>query len=332
QSMSKRTRQSSAPVDLETRYPPIEAHGVVGDLQTLALISLQGRVAFLCLPEFDSATVFASLLDADRGGFFDIVPRLDHARHKQMYLPDTNVLLTRVLADDGVCEISDFMPIPRKSAPSRLVRRVKAVRGTFDVHVRCAPRMGYGALGHSIRVKGREAVFTAADRSLRLRVVSQAPLEQSGDDVTASFRLKTGESVAIVLEQLADNMPAFQLDRRHVARAFKDTVNFWRHWIGQSKYQGRWEEEINRSALALKLLQSRRTGGVLAAPTFGLPTTMGGQRNWDYRYIWVRDSAFAIYAFLRLGLTEEAEAFTHWVGQPCPETKHPGQLQPNSAV
>jgi GH15 family glucan-1,4-alpha-glucosidase len=330
--MRQGKRQAKKSPDPETRYPAIESHGVIGDLQTVALVALDGRIPFLCLPEFDSATVFASLLDAERGGFFDIVPRLKHPRHKQMYLPDSNVLLTRVLADEGVCEISDFMPIPRRPAPSRIVRRVKAVRGSFEVDVRCAPRMGYGRLGHSVRVDDNQALFTADDGSLRLRLAAEAPLRKSGDDVTARFQLQAGESVAVVLEQLADGIAPFTFDREHVARAFKRTVNFWRKWIGQATYTGRWQEEINRSALALKLLQSRRTGGILAAPTFGLPTNIGGVRNWDYRYIWVRDSAFAIYALLRLRLTEEAEAFTRWVEARCAETKHPGQLQPIYAL
>src|SRR5262245_47363904 len=161
--------------EVSDKYPPIESHGVVGDLQTVALVGLDGRIAFLCLPEFDSATVFASLLDADRGGCFEIIPHLAHARHKQMYLPDTNVLLTRMLADEGVCEISDFMPVPDKPGPSRIIRRVKAVRGSFEVEVKCAPRMGYAALSHSLQVNDREAIFTAADASLRLRVAAMVP-------------------------------------------------------------------------------------------------------------------------------------------------------------
>ena len=154
---------------------------------------------------------------------FEIIPRLEHVRHKQMYLPDTNVLLTRVLSDGGVCEISDFMPIPVKPGPSRIVRRVKAVRGSFDVDMRCAPRMGYGALGHSVVVEGDEAVFTANDESLKVRVVAQVPLKKQGDDVTARFSLKAGESVAIVIEQLAHGFAPFVLDRRHVARAFNES-------------------------------------------------------------------------------------------------------------
>src|SRR5438067_1102417 len=181
--MAKTRRRTKAAPDLETRYRAIESHGVIGDLQTVALVALDGRIPFLCLPEFDSPTVFASLLDADRGGYFDIVPRLDHARYKQMYLPDTNVLLTRVLADDGVCEISDFMPIPVKPGPSAIVRRVKSVRGTFAVDVRCAPRLGYGRLGHTVRAKGNEAFVTASDDSIRLRLVADAPLRADGDDL-----------------------------------------------------------------------------------------------------------------------------------------------------
>jgi GH15 family glucan-1,4-alpha-glucosidase len=330
--MAKAQRRAKTSPDIEARYPAIESHGVIGDMQTVALFARDGRIPFLCLPEFDSPTVFASLLDADAGGFLDVVPRLDQPRYKQMYLPDTNVLLTRVLSDGGVCEISDFMPIPAKPAPSRIIRRVKAVRGSFEVDLHCAPRLGYGALGHSVRIKANEAIFTADDDSLKLRFATQVPLRKKGDGAVARLSIRAGESVAMVVEQLADGIPAFTLDRVHVARAFKQTVNFWRAWIGKSMYVGRWQDEVDRSALALKLLQSRRTGGILAAPTFGLPTSIGGVRNWDYRYIWVRDSAFAIYALLRLGLTEEAEGFTRWVEARCAETEHPGQLQPIYAL
>jgi GH15 family glucan-1,4-alpha-glucosidase len=330
--MAKQKRRAKSAADPETRYPPIESHGVIGDLQTVALVGRDGRIAFLCLPEFDSPTVFASLLDAERGGSFDVVPRLENARHKQMYLPDTNVLLTRVLADDGVCEISDFMPIPARPGPSRIIRRVKAVRGSFRVDLRCAPRFGYGLLRHTLRVDDNEALFSVADGSIRLRLIADVPLRKKGRDAVARFTLRAGESAAIVLEQIAEGIPAFTFDKAHVVSAFKRTVNFWRDWIGKSTYQGRWQDEINRSALVLKLLQSRRTGGILAAPTFGLPTSVGGQRNWDYRYIWVRDSAFAVYALLRLGLTEEAEGFTRWVEARGAETKHPGRLQPIYAL
>jgi GH15 family glucan-1,4-alpha-glucosidase len=316
----------------QNQYPPIEAHGVIGDLQTVALVGLDARIDFLCLPEFDSPTVFASLLDADRGGSFDIVPRMKSPTYKQLYLPDTNVLLTRVLSDDGVCEVSDFMPIPETPGPSRIVRRVKAVRGTITVDVRCAPRFGYGLQKHSVVVRGRQAVFRTRDGSLRMRLVAHVPLRKRGRDVVARVRLRTGESVAFVLEQVAEKIAPFRFSKAAVARAFKETVNFWRAWVGKSTYHGRWREEVNRCALALKLTQSRRTGGILAAPTFGLPTSIGGIRNWDYRYIWVRDSAFAVYAMLRLGLTEEAELFTHWVEQRCAEMANPGELQPIYAL
>src|SRR5438067_1178712 len=160
--MAKTRRRTKAAPDLETRYRAIESHGVIGDLQTVALVGLDARIGFLCLPEFDSPTVFASLLDADRGGSFDIMPRLRNPSYKQMYLPDTNVLLTRIHADNGVCEVSDFMPIPKKRRPSCIVRRVKAVRGSIVVDVRCAPRFGYGTLKHRVTVTGNEARFLSS--------------------------------------------------------------------------------------------------------------------------------------------------------------------------
>jgi GH15 family glucan-1,4-alpha-glucosidase len=307
------------------RYAPIEAHAIIGDLQTAALVALDGTVDFLCLPHFDSPSVFASLLDADDGGCFRIVAALDQPRHKQLYLPDTNMLLTRFLATDGVAEISDFMPIYPREHTSRLVRRVKTVRGEIRYQVRCAPRFDYARVGHNIALDPGGALFTGAD-GMVLRLSSSVPLRAEGADAVGDFSLRAGETATFILEQVAgDSDYPTDLDE-YVKRSFKGTMNFWREWVGRSTYTGRWRDEVHRSALALKLLNARWSGSIVAAATFGLPERIGGARNWDYRYSWIRDASFTLYALSRLGMTDETATFIAWLAQRF-ESCHPEALQ-----
>ncbi len=308
-------------------YAPIEHYGIIGDLQTVALVGLNGSIDFCCLPRFDSPSVFARLLDAERGGHFVIEPDLTGVRHKQMYLPDTNVLLTRFLADDGVAEISDFMPIFKEGEPSRIVRRVKAVRGRIRIRMRCAPRFDYARDRPTITFAEGEARLQSSDGRIVLRLATTAPLDRDGDDVVSELTLAPGQSMAFVLEQLVVGSKPARVDTPTVAAWFKATVNFWRRWIGGSTYAGRWRDEVNRSALVLKLLQSRHSGSIVAAPTFGLPEMIGGERNWDYRYTWVRDASFTLYALIRLGMTAETKAFIDWLIQRVGDAPEPGQLQ-----
>jgi GH15 family glucan-1,4-alpha-glucosidase len=319
--------EAREPVGSPSRYAPIEHYGIVGDLKTVALVGLNGSIDFCCLPHFDSPSVFARLLDADEGGHFAIEPELSGVRHKQMYLPDTNVLLTRFLADDGVAEISDFMPLFKVGEPSRIVRRVKAVRGTIRIQMRCAPRFDYARQRPIVTLEEGEARMQSPDERVALRLVTKAPLRQDGDDVVSNFTLAAGQSMAFVLEQLFVGVEPARVDPASVAEWFKDTVNFWRRWIGRSTYTGRWRDEVHRSALVLKLLQSRESGCIVAAPTFGLPEAIGGERNWDYRYTWIRDASFTLYGLIRLGLTGEAKAFIEWLVQRVADTPERGPLQ-----
>ena len=306
------------------RYLPIESYGVIGDLQTVALVGLDGCIDFLCLPRFDSPSVFAALLDAEKGGRFAITPELTHARHKQLYMPDTNILLTRFLSDQGVAEISDFMPIHVEQHSTRLVRRVKTVRGEVRFRVHCAPRFDYARAHHTVAAEPGGARFTGGGVVLRLS--STVPLHCEGGDAFAEVTLRPDETATFILEQVTeDTTHPTDLDR-YVAESFKETMNFWREWVGRSSYTGRWRDEVNRSALALKLLYSRESGSVIAAPTFGLPETIGGERNWDYRYTWIRDASFTLYALTRLGMTDEAGAFIEWLVRRF-ETSRPDTLQ-----
>lgn len=300
---------------------PIENHGIVGDLRTAALVGLDGTVDFLCWPHFDSPSVFASLLDDERGGRFELAPVLDGARHRQLYLPDTNVLLTRFLSHHGVAEVSDYMGI---GGTQRLVRRAKAVRQGMRFRMRCAPRFDYARAVPAVREEGGSLVFEApGGTALRLRAT--VPLRMEGADGVAEFDLRPGEAAAFVLEEaaLGHARPA---KPREVADCFKATADYWRGWSAHSTYRGRWRDMVNRSALVLKLMTSGEHGSIIAAPTFGLPETIGGVRNWDYRYTWIRDAAFTVYAFLRLGHVAEANAFMRWLAARGAESGHDGHI------
>ncbi|MEJ7732211.1 MAG: glycoside hydrolase family 15 protein [Polyangiaceae bacterium] len=303
----------------------IEHHAIVGDMRTCALVARDGTIDFMCWPRFDSPTIFASLLDDDRGGSFQLAPLLDDARLRQLYLPDTNVLLTRFLASDGVAEISDFMPVVRDTEPQRLVRRIKAVRHTMRVRMRCAPRFDYARADHRLRVEGQCAVFEGA--GLTLRLWSSVPLRIEDGAAVAELSLAPDESASFVLEADGHGDQHPGPDARWVADAFKATGDYWRSWVARTNYRGRWRDMVNRSALCLKLLTSMEHGSMVAAATFGLPESPGGARNWDYRYTWMRDAAFTVYAFLRLGYTDEANAFMRWLGHRARGCDSDGQLQ-----
>jgi GH15 family glucan-1,4-alpha-glucosidase len=305
---------------------PIENHAIIGDLNTVALVALDGSIDFMCFPRFDSPSVFAALLDPERGGHFSIAPELDGAHRKQLYLPDSNILLTRFLSADGVVEISDFMPVDEAAVSHNLVRRVKCVRGDVRVRIVCAPRFNYARSSHRIERSEKEVVFASeGEDGCVLRLRASVPLTVENGDVSATLTLRPDESASFVLEDARENLPCNA--ERYVADSFKSTLNYWRNWIGHCRYVGRWRETVNRSALALKLLVCDPFGSLVAAPTFGLPEVIGGERNWDYRYTWIRDASFTIYALMRLGYTEEAGAFNRWIEQRCRELNPDGSLQ-----
>jgi GH15 family glucan-1,4-alpha-glucosidase len=291
------------------RYLPIADHGVIGDLHTVALVGTDGTIDWYCPDRFDGPSVFAALLDADKGGHFRICPH-EHvdATTKQLYFPDTNVLITRFLTPDGVGEVQDFMPIHRDPHhPRRLMRRVLAVRGHMRFLLECAPRFDYGRRAHDLTIHEHGAVFGSPLGCLALR--SSVPLTARGADAWGEFSLRAGESATFSFESIPPGEAPRAMSERQAADGFNRTVRFWRGWLAHSTYRGRWREMVNRSALTLKLLTYRPTGAIVAAPTTSLPEQVGGERNWDYRYTWIRDGAFSLYALLRLGFTEEAGAF-----------------------
>ncbi|MFJ2029563.1 glycoside hydrolase family 15 protein [Streptosporangium sp. NPDC087985] len=291
------------------RYPPIADHGLIGDLRTVALVDTRGTVSWYCCPRFDAPSVFASILDADRGGSFELTADVP-ARTKQFYFPDTNVLITRFFAADGVGEIQDFMPIagdPGEIDRHRLIRRVLCVRGMLPFRARVAPRFDYGRQSHRLSLRDGRATFESP--SLSLALTACTPLEADGPDVWSEFKLSEGESTVFALDVLGDGVAPRSCPIVEAEQEFTATVAFWRRWLSASRYRGRWREMVHRSALTLKLLTYAPTGGIVAAATTSLPEQIGGERNWDYRYVWIRDSAFCVYALLRLGFSEEAAAF-----------------------
>ena len=286
----------------------IEDHGLIGDLRTAALVGKDGAISFFCAPDFDSPSIFAALLDP-AAGCFRIAPQGEMARITQLYLPDTNVLLTRFLSKDGIAELTDLMPVDGNGQKQRIHRHIRVIRGNLVIETRCAPRFDYGRCRHRLEPDG---TFHPAGTGPALRLTSTMALTREGNDLVACFPLTAGESACFLLEVDPDG-PATELDQDAATRTFEDTVEWWRNWAGKSCYEGRWREVVTRSALVLKLLTSKRHGAPVAAPTFGLPELPGGARNWDYRYVWIRDASFAMYAFIRLGLTEEVEHFVDWI-------------------
>jgi len=308
-------------------YQPIENYGVIGDLHTVALVGMDGSVDYMCFPKFDSPSIFLRLLDHEKGGYFSLAPVLDGARQKQLYIPDTNILLSRFLSEEGVAEVSDFMPVEATEQAHNLIRRAKTVRGEIKYRMVCKPAFDYARATHQVEMRDGEAIFTSnGDDGTVLRLRSRLPLHEEDGAIVSEFTLKTGETASFVLEN-AEETVGDSSAPDYVARAFKDTVNFWRGWIGKSQYKGRWREMVNRSALTLKLLTSWHHGPILAAPTFGLPEQIGGERNWDYRFTWIRDASFTIYAFIRLGYIEEAAAFMGWIEERCDDLAPDGTLQ-----
>lgn len=315
-------------------YRPIESYGIIGDLETVALVGSDGAIDWFCPRRFDAPSLFCALLDPDKGGVFRIAPvvRSGRVTTKQLYMPDTAVLVTRFYTAEGVAEVVDFMPPAhggeragsrRKVPDCAIVRRVDVVRGRLDLRMLCEPAFDYARRGHRIVVDDDGATFTADDGSMTTLAAS-VPLTASGPAAEARFTLGAGERAWFALHPTGTPR---RWTGHSVAASFENTVAFWRRWIAKCGYSGRWREMVQRSAITLKLMTYRPTGAVVAAPTTSLPETLGGNRNWDYRYSWIRDSSFTAFAFLRLGFVEEAGDFADWLEARCREADESGDPQ-----
>lgn len=308
-------------------FQPIENYGVIGNMQSIALVGMDGSIDFLCYPDFDSPTVFAAVLDHKQGGRFQIEPQLTNMRIRQLYLPDTNILLTRFLAEEGVAELMDYMPIEKDGEqPNEIVRTVSVIRGNVSFKMRCQPRFNYATSIHRTEPSDGCIVFIPADNSCQpMALYSTVAVKQDSQDVVSEFALQAGTNATFVFGAVRPQGQPPEMSL--LGHRFRHTVRFWQKWIAKSKYKGRWREMVQRSALMLKLLISRRHGSLIAAPTFSLPENIGGVRNWDYRFTWLRDATFTLYALIRLGFVEEVEAFISWLKGRLSDDAERGPLQ-----
>jgi GH15 family glucan-1,4-alpha-glucosidase len=305
-------------------YPPIEDHGLIGDLHTTALVAMDGSIDWFCLPRFDSPSVFAALLDDTKGGFFKLAPAAPPAARRQFYWPGTNVLVTSFFSPDGAADLIDFMPV--LSPRTQLIRCLRVIRGSMAFRVECRPAFNYARDPHQTQVLDVGARFRSAD--FGIEVAATLPLHQQGSGVVSEFALEEGQTATFVLRMIADGegddlAPAREPECLDLLQR---TIDYWQAWLSRCNYHGRWREMVHRSALVLELLTYEPSGAVVAAPTCSLPERLGGVRNWDYRYNWIRDSAFTLYGLLRIGLTDEAIRFMGWLKERC------GELDPEAAL
>jgi|SRR6266850_2029364 len=309
-------------------YQPIENYGIIGDMHAVALVGMNGSIDWFCFPHFDSPSIFARILDDEKGGYFQIAA-LDGAKAKQLYWPATNVLITRFLSPDGVGEVTDYMPVgtaPGEHGYHQIIRRVSVVRGSLKFRLDCKPAFNYARDSHNTNLTDAGACFRTSQ--LNLGLATRLPLQIYEKGVCAEFTLMEGETTVFVLREIPGGAGcALTINEGEEMRLFEMTVDYWRRWLSQSTYGGRWREMVERSALALKLLTFEPTGAIVAAPTCSLPEGIGGVRNWDYRYTWIRDASFTLYGLLRIGFTEAASHFMDWLGARIHELNPDGSLQ-----
>lgn len=326
-------------------YSPIENYGIIGNMYTTALVGLNGSIDWFCFPHHDSPSVFAAILDDRQGGYFRISPLMagspqpeaanetangaahqnetahlnnDRLTCKQLYWPGTNVLITRFLMPEGIGEIIDFMPVGVADVDPNyhgLVRQVRVERGSLTFLIECVPAFNYARDPHQVMLMDTGVCFQSADLSLAL--VTDVLLQPKGNGVFARFTLEEGQTATFVLREPASETCGIPLSNLETTGLFECTVAYWHRWLAQCTYKGRWREMVERSALLLKLLTFEPTGAIVAAPTCGLPEELHGERNWDYRYTWIRDAAFTLYALLRIGFADEAAQFMKWLEQRC---------------
>ncbi|MFQ5899741.1 MAG: glycoside hydrolase family 15 protein [Candidatus Methylomirabilia bacterium] len=301
------------------RYRPISDYGVIGNLQTAALISRDGALDWLCLPQFDSPSLFAALLDADKGGSFRISPSIPF-RTEQFYEPLTNVLVTLFTTASGEVQLVDFMPpytepgAKKRRYHPELYRGLRGLWGEVPIQVVCDPRPDYGRVLPEVEITERGAIIRGGGSSAAL--ASEVPLQKGTQGVVTEFSVPHGMERWLVLRHCAHarcNADLLAPGEYRADEKYRGTVDFWQRWADQCRYRGRWREAVTRSALVIKLLTFGPTGAIVAAPTTSLPERIGGPLNWDYRYSWLRDSVLSLNALLRLGYTEEARAFFRWL-------------------
>ncbi len=303
-------------------YKPLSAYGLIGDNRTAVLVGADGAIDWACLPDFDSEAVFAALLDPAAGTF--AIRPVSAFRSRQYYERGTNILVTEFVTASGVARVRDFMPyVPGRKVPTAEIHRlVEGVSGKVELEVRFEPRFGYG-LYAAVLTASDYGIHASNPRGGSIALSTQVPLQIEGYRAVGRIRLDAGDEVWLVADWGAGQVHPVR--SYQPARQLWLTREFWRNWVDKLKYQGRYREWVERSLLTLKLLIYEPTGAIVAAPTTSLPEWPGGSRNWDYRYTWVRDSAFVLQAFFQAGYTEEGTAYFDWLLQQVLE--HGGELQ-----
>jgi GH15 family glucan-1,4-alpha-glucosidase len=296
-------------------YAPLREYAAIGDGRTVALVARDGSIDWLPLPDLDSPTVLGAVLDAARGGSFELRPTCRYTV-KRRYLPDTNVLETTFLTEQGTVRITDAMTLPDASlVPYReLQRRIEGVAGRVPMWWRLEPRFGYGGWRAKLRRRGGVIVATSAADALALLAFDGGEAEAEISDCVVQGRFEIGAGgVALLALVFAHQEPLVLPSRAELVSRLESTGASWSRWVANRAYDGPWRQAVIRSALALKLLVYAPSGAIAAAATASLPETIGGSRNWDYRFSWIRDSAFAIDAFLQLECPDEADAYFWWL-------------------
>jgi GH15 family glucan-1,4-alpha-glucosidase len=295
-------------------YAPIEDYAVVGDGRCAALVALDGSVDWLCVPDFDSPSIFGRILDAKRGGFFSITPTAQFEAERS-YRPGSNVLETTFRTADGVARVTDALTLSDRStlAPLReLARRVEVLAGEVELEWRFEPRPGYARSAPSLERRAGGYVCASGSTALSLSAWDAGEIRSAAGSAGARVRLRSGERSVLAMT-VARHEPLVFPSRGEVETRLDHTDTFWRRWSERTRYDGPWLEAVGRSALALKLLVFAPSGAVVAAPTTSLPERVGGERNWDYRYTWVRDASYTLVALRKLGHEDEARAFFWWL-------------------
>lgn len=303
--------------DPGTASLPIGDYAVIGDLHTAALVGRNGSLDWWCAPRFDSPSIFAALLDADRGGRWRIAPR-GAWTSEQRYLPASNVLVTTFHVEGGaVVALTDFMPVgPARGRSAEIHRRVACTRGRADVDVTFTPRFDYASRVPVVTRRAHGVLATdARDEVVTLAGPPAAAWRIAYGAAEATLPLAAGEAAWLVLRH--DDDEVYPVAEYASERKLEETAAWWDRWLDQLAYQGPFRQEVERSALALKLCCYAPTGAIVAAPTTSLPETQGGGRNWDYRFAWLRDAAFTLYGLDRLGFAAEVEAFLGFVKRLC---------------
>jgi len=284
----------------------IEDYGMIGNTYTSALVSRMGSIDWLCAPRFDSDACFAALVGYDEHGRWGLRPTVTVRENRQRYRDDTMVLETEFACDGGVVRIIDFMPL---SGRCEVVRIIEGLDGEVPIEMLLDVRFGYGAHAPFIEKAGDDVWFLSGPDALVLR--SPIPLDLSGHSVSAFFPVKKGDRIPIQLTWFPSHeQPPAAVD---VEQALASTEQFWREWVGRCTYQGRWRDAVVRSLITLKAMTYAPTGAIVAAPTTSLPESLGGVRNWDYRYCWMRDASLTLDALMIGGYIDAARAFRDWV-------------------